>query len=348
MRAKDARTARLHPHDQDEAHGAPHRRGVQGAARRQPVAGRDRRVPEAAAQIARGVRRGRRARRRSGGADRFRDRVLRAFLPKAASDDETRSIVRETLARLGVSDAKQSGRVVGDIMKTNKGKLEPATVKRIVEEELGAPKESWPPAQRAAGSSFRRRSDGAGPAAQAGSTGCSSGRWAVSQPRRRQPCSHIGKRRVAVAGLARELQRVLAIGRRRLPDRPRQAERNLLADATVGHVGRANLPGTFEQALCVGRPAFGQRDLAQGGRSDRRGTGDRGRAPVRRCRARLRGPRALRRCARARAAPVRGPGERRRPRRTRRDGTPRHGERAARDLLRALPVAEDQSGLPQA
>lgn len=62
------------------------------------------------------------------------------FLPKAASDDETRSIVRETLARLGVSDAKQAGRVVGDIMKTNKGKLEPATVKRMVDEELGASK----------------------------------------------------------------------------------------------------------------------------------------------------------------------------------------------------------------
>jgi len=62
------------------------------------------------------------------------------FLPKAASDDEVRAIVRETLARLGVSDAKQGGRVVGDIMKANKGKLEPATVKRMVEEELGAPK----------------------------------------------------------------------------------------------------------------------------------------------------------------------------------------------------------------
>ena len=62
------------------------------------------------------------------------------FLPKAASDDETRAIVRETLARLGVSDAKQSGRVVGDIMKSHKGKLEPVTVKRMVEEELNAPK----------------------------------------------------------------------------------------------------------------------------------------------------------------------------------------------------------------
>ena len=62
------------------------------------------------------------------------------FLPKAASDDDTRAIVRETLARLGVSDAKQAGRVVGDIMKAHKGKLEPATVKRMVEEELTAPK----------------------------------------------------------------------------------------------------------------------------------------------------------------------------------------------------------------
>jgi uncharacterized protein YqeY len=62
------------------------------------------------------------------------------FLPKAASDDETRAIVRETVVRLGLTDAKQAGRVVGEIMKAHKGKLEPATVKRMVEEELAAPK----------------------------------------------------------------------------------------------------------------------------------------------------------------------------------------------------------------
>ena len=59
------------------------------------------------------------------------------FLPKAASDDEVRAVVRETLARLGVSDGKSAGRVVGEIMKANKGKLEPSAVKRIVDEELG-------------------------------------------------------------------------------------------------------------------------------------------------------------------------------------------------------------------
>ncbi|HEY2904091.1 MAG TPA: GatB/YqeY domain-containing protein [Polyangia bacterium] len=58
------------------------------------------------------------------------------FLPKAASDDEVRAAVRETLLRLGASDPKQSGRLIGEIMKANKGKFEPSTVKRIVEEEL--------------------------------------------------------------------------------------------------------------------------------------------------------------------------------------------------------------------
>jgi hypothetical protein len=60
------------------------------------------------------------------------------FLPKAASDDEVRASVRETLARLGVSDAKAAGRVVGEVMKANKGKFEPSAVKRIVDEELAA------------------------------------------------------------------------------------------------------------------------------------------------------------------------------------------------------------------
>jgi len=61
------------------------------------------------------------------------------FLPKAASDDEVRAAVRETLTRLGVSDAKAAGRVMGEVMKANKGKFEPSSVKRIVDEEL-APK----------------------------------------------------------------------------------------------------------------------------------------------------------------------------------------------------------------
>ena len=44
--------------------------------------------------------------------------------------------MRETIVRMGVSDPKQSGRVMGDIMKAHKGKFDPSAVKRIVEEEL--------------------------------------------------------------------------------------------------------------------------------------------------------------------------------------------------------------------
>jgi uncharacterized protein len=61
------------------------------------------------------------------------------FLPKAASDDAVRAAVREGLVRLGLSDPKQAGRLIGEIMKANKGKFDPGTVKRIVDEEL-APK----------------------------------------------------------------------------------------------------------------------------------------------------------------------------------------------------------------
>jgi hypothetical protein len=62
------------------------------------------------------------------------------FLPKAASDAEVLTAVRETIARSGATDPKQVGRIVGEIMKANKGRFEPSTVKRLVEQELGASK----------------------------------------------------------------------------------------------------------------------------------------------------------------------------------------------------------------
>ena len=59
------------------------------------------------------------------------------FLPKAADEGEVRAAVRETIARTGATDPKQVRRVVGEIMKANKGRFEAALVKRLVEEELG-------------------------------------------------------------------------------------------------------------------------------------------------------------------------------------------------------------------
>ena len=39
-------------------------------------------------------------------------------------------------ARMGASDPKQAGRVMGEIMKANKGKFDSSAVRRIVNEEL--------------------------------------------------------------------------------------------------------------------------------------------------------------------------------------------------------------------
>ncbi|MBC8131363.1 MAG: GatB/YqeY domain-containing protein [Deltaproteobacteria bacterium] len=58
------------------------------------------------------------------------------FLPQAAGEDEVRAAVLEAIARLAVTDAKQIGRLVGEIMKANKGRFDPAMVKRLAEQEL--------------------------------------------------------------------------------------------------------------------------------------------------------------------------------------------------------------------
>ena len=49
-----------------------------------------------------------------------------------------RALVRERLGALGISDPKQVGRVVGDVMKSHKGQVEAADVKRVAEEILGS------------------------------------------------------------------------------------------------------------------------------------------------------------------------------------------------------------------
>jgi uncharacterized protein len=66
----------------------------------------------------------------------FEIELCARFLPKAAGEDEVRDAVKEAIARLGANDPKQAGRVMGDIMKANKGKFDPAMVKRLVEQAL--------------------------------------------------------------------------------------------------------------------------------------------------------------------------------------------------------------------
>ena len=57
-------------------------------------------------------------------------------LPQSMDADSLRTLVRDRLRALGISDGKQVGRLVGDIMKSHKGQVDASDVKRVAEELL--------------------------------------------------------------------------------------------------------------------------------------------------------------------------------------------------------------------
>ena len=67
---------------------------------------------------------------------RFEIEFCERFLPRGLDDAAVRALVRERLTALGITDIKQVGRVVGDVMKTHKGQVEAGDVKRVAEELL--------------------------------------------------------------------------------------------------------------------------------------------------------------------------------------------------------------------
>ena len=67
---------------------------------------------------------------------RFELAFCEGYLPKGMDEAAVRALVTDRLAALGIGDAKQVGRLVGDIMKTHKGQVEAGDVKRIAEELL--------------------------------------------------------------------------------------------------------------------------------------------------------------------------------------------------------------------
>jgi uncharacterized protein YqeY len=58
------------------------------------------------------------------------------FLPRRLDEPSLRRLVGERVVALAITDARQVGRLVGDVMKTHKGQVEAADVKRIAEELL--------------------------------------------------------------------------------------------------------------------------------------------------------------------------------------------------------------------
>jgi hypothetical protein len=67
---------------------------------------------------------------------RFEIEFCERYLPRTMDDAAVRALVRERIAALGISDPKQAGRLVGEIMKTHKGQVEAGDVKRVAEELL--------------------------------------------------------------------------------------------------------------------------------------------------------------------------------------------------------------------
>ena len=67
---------------------------------------------------------------------RFEIAFCERFLPKGLDEGALRTLVQGRLKALAITDAKQVGRLVGDVMKTHKGQVEAGDVKRIAEELL--------------------------------------------------------------------------------------------------------------------------------------------------------------------------------------------------------------------
>ena len=67
---------------------------------------------------------------------RFEIQFCERFLPKQLDAAALSALVKERMAALGVTDVKQTGKLIGDIMKTHKGLVESSDIKRIAEELL--------------------------------------------------------------------------------------------------------------------------------------------------------------------------------------------------------------------
>jgi uncharacterized protein YqeY len=69
---------------------------------------------------------------------RFEIEFCERYLPKGMDETALRALVAERLKSLDITDPKQTGRLVGDVMKTHKGQVEANDVKRVAEELLKA------------------------------------------------------------------------------------------------------------------------------------------------------------------------------------------------------------------
>lgn len=62
--------------------------------------------------------------------------ILSKYLPEQLSEDQTREIVKQTIAEIGATSPADMGRVMGAVVNKTKGQADGAVVSRIVKEEL--------------------------------------------------------------------------------------------------------------------------------------------------------------------------------------------------------------------
>jgi len=69
---------------------------------------------------------------------RFEIDYLSQWLPQTLDEAATRELVAEAIAATGAADAKDAGRVMGHVMKAHRDTVDPAVLKRLVDEALAA------------------------------------------------------------------------------------------------------------------------------------------------------------------------------------------------------------------
>jgi hypothetical protein len=68
---------------------------------------------------------------------RFEIDYFAPFLPKLLGEEEVHALVKDAIAQTGAVGKPMVGKVVGFVMKSNKGKVDAAMVKEIATKELG-------------------------------------------------------------------------------------------------------------------------------------------------------------------------------------------------------------------
>ena len=71
-------------------------------------------------------------------AEESEAKILETYLPAQLSDAEIEKVVTGTLAKLGISDVKQMGKVMGVLSKELRGKADLKKVNALVKSKLGA------------------------------------------------------------------------------------------------------------------------------------------------------------------------------------------------------------------